>query len=153
MLTVWLISSSILILVFLTLMYNQANLGRAPGIKSRLILFLTFNQAEINRSADLPELESPRFQQPPDQLFNKLIEIVDVLGWEALQIDHKKNIIQAVVTTPVWRFKDDMTISVIPEGDGSYIYAHSRSRKGTGDLAANSHHLQQLLEKLQMIGK
>lgn len=149
MLTIWLISSSILVIIFLTLMFNKANLSEAPGIVARLKLFLTFNQAEIDRSADLPELESPSFQESPEQLFNRLIDIVNSLGWEVLQTDHKKNILQAVVTTPIWRFKDDMIISVISEDEGCYIYAHSRSRKGTGDLAANSHHLQKLLKKLK----
>ena len=148
----WLIISSILIIVLLILMKNQANLSQAPGIKARLKIFLTTNQAEINRHPVLPELQSPQFNLSQAQLFEKLPAVIESLGWQIKLTDSTSYLLEAVVSTSVLGFKDDIDITILAEGKGSYLYANSRSRIGRADLAANSHHLQILLQQLQQAG-
>lgn len=150
MLILWLVVSSITVLVFLVLMNNQANLSQTPGYPARLKIFLTSHQAEISLEPILPELRSPHFDLSQAQLFEKLPEIIQALGWEVELSDNTNYLLEAVVTTSLFGFKDDVDISILAEGEGSYLYANSRSRKGRADFAANSHHLQQLLRQLRL---
>ncbi len=46
--------------------------------------------------------------------------------------------IQAVATTRLCRFKDDVTVTVQPEGAGVVVNVRSHSRIGKGDLGANA---------------
>jgi len=122
---------------------------QAPGFMPRLKLFLTSNVAEINSQPVLPELKSPHFKWPAAELFNRVTDIIELLGWKIENSDQQTHTLHAVATTPLFKFKDDITLSVLTDGENSYLIARSSSRVGQGDLAANSHHLQQLLEQLE----
>jgi len=148
----WLIISALIVIVFLVLQNNQANLMQQPGIKARLKIFLTSHQADISRDPVLPELYSPVFQLPQSQLFEKLPAVIDALGWQQLQVNANTFSLKAVVSTPLIGFKDDVEIFVMADGQQSYINAVSRSRIGRADFAANSHHLQQLLRAIEQAG-
>ena len=152
MLFFWLGSSSVFVVTFLVLLNNQANLSQAPGYKLRLKTFLTTHQAEINRDPFLPELRSPQFQLTQAQLFEKLPAIIESLGWKIELTDSTNYLLEAVVATPLLGFKDDVDISILSDGAGSYLYANSRSRVGRADFAANSHHLQMLLQQIRKQG-
>lgn len=149
MLLLWLTVSAVIVVVFLVLMSNQANLSQAPGLKQRLKIFLTTHKAEISREPILPELQSPKFALSQAQLFEKLLAVIETLGWKVNLSDSTHYLVEAVVATPLFGFKDDIDISILADGEGSYLYANSRSRKGRADFAANSHHLQKLLQQLQ----
>ena len=142
----WLILSTPIVLILLVLLSNQANLTQTPGVMPRLKLFLRTNVAEINLQPVLPELKSPRFKLSAQELFNRVSTTVESLGWTIEYSDAQKQSLHAVVTTSLWKFKDDIKITAVADGDTSYLQATSGSRVGKGDLAANSHHLQQLLE-------
>lgn len=150
MLLLWLSVSAVIVIVFLVLMSNQANLNQAPGLKQRLKIFLTTHKAEISREPILPELQSPKFALSQSQLFEKLPAVIESLGWEIKLSDNTNYLFEAVVSTPLFGFKDDVDISILADEEGSYLYASSRSRKGRADFAANSHHLQKLLQQLQL---
>ncbi|MDH5394282.1 MAG: DUF1499 domain-containing protein [Gammaproteobacteria bacterium] len=146
---IWLIISAVVVIVSLVLMQNQANLSQAPGVFPRLKRFLSTHQAELSRNPALPELLSPHINQPAADLFAKLPAIVEALGWQISQTDPEQYRLQAVVTTALFKFKDDVEITVKTEGDGSYLLARSRSRVGRADFAANSKHLQLLAKQLR----
>jgi uncharacterized protein (DUF1499 family) len=62
-----------------------------------------------------------------------------------------------VRTTPLMRFKDDITVRVVPatgQGGGGRITAESQSRVGKGDLGQNPRNLRELLTAIrgQMAG-
>lgn len=151
MLLVWLVLSSITVLLLLVLVSNNANLSQSPGVAARLKIFLTTHRAEIKQQALLPELESPKFNLSAEQLFEKLPAVIQSLGWEIKLTDSTNYLYEVVVSTPLFGFKDDIDISILDDGGGCYLYADSRSRVGRADFAANSHHLQQLLAQLQII--
>jgi len=148
----WIIISTLVIVLFLVLKSNQANLLQQPGIKARLKIFLTSHKADISRDPVLPELRSPVFELTQQQLFEKLPVIVEALGWQQLQVDAETFSLKAVVSTPVMSFKDDVEISVLADDQRSYLIASSRSRVGRADFAANSRHLQQLLKAIEQAG-
>jgi len=145
---IWLAISTPIILIFLVLLMNQANLTQAPGIKHRLKLFLQTNTAEISSEPVLPELKAPVFDLSPDQLFEQILSAARAFGWEIKHSDATSHTLHLVVTTGLWKFKDDIRVTVVKQDNGSSLHAVSQSRLGRGDFAANSHHLQQLLNQL-----
>ncbi len=59
-------------------------------------------------------------------------------------------VLRFVRTTPLMRFKDDITVTIIPLGDGRCrIEAESRSRVGRGDLGQNPRNVDELLSALE----
>lgn len=144
----WLIISIPVIITSLVFITNQANLTQPPGLLPRLKLFITSNVAEISPQPVLPELTAPVFKLPAATLFENVLTAAESLGWQVINKDSEALSVQAVVVTSLWKFKDDVRIEVIDQGETSSIYAKSASRIGRGDMAANSHHLQQLLQQL-----
>jgi len=142
---IWLILSLPVVIFFLVLLGNQANLSQAPGPVKRIKLFSTTNTAEISPESYLPELKAPIVNLSPDELFDRLTTGIQTFGWEIVASDKANHTIHLVVTTSLWKFKDDIRVTVIKHDNGSSLYAISQSRLGSGDLAANSHHLQMLL--------
>lgn len=142
---IWLILSLPVVIFFLVLLSNQANLSQAPGPVKRIKLFSTTNTAEISPDSYLPELRAPVLHISPDELFDLLTTGIQSFGWEIVASDKTSLTLQLVVTTSLWKFKDDIHITVIKQEHGSSLHAVSQSRLGRGDLAANSHHLQMLL--------
>ena len=141
----WLILSVLVVIVFLVLQSNQANLAESPGIAKRLKVFLTTHKAEINLNPVLPELRSPHYSVPPDELLFQVMTAMEQLGWQQVRQVKPGIGAKAIVVTPLWRFKDDVKVEIVTEGDGSSLRATSKSRIGRADFAANSAHLQCLL--------
>ncbi len=150
MMLFWLIISVPVVVLFLVLMSNQANLLQSPGMMPRLKIFLTTNIAEISPEPVLPELTAPVYPLSQQQLYDTVINVCESLQWTIANKDPAQFQINAVVTTSLWRFKDDIQLTILEQDtNNSSLHAISRSRVGSGDLAANSHHLQQLLSVLE----
>ena len=72
--------------------------------------------------------------------------VVERLRWEST-LDHEKKEIKAVVTSKLWKFKDDVTIQIQPaQPSGSTLFVRSASRTGKGDLGANTRHVMDLIQ-------
>ena len=56
--------------------------------------------------------------------------------------------IQAVHTTRVFRFKDDVTITLRPAGGRTRVSVRSRSRMGKWDFGQNARNIRELLAEL-----
>jgi len=146
----WLFISVPVVILFLVLMNNQANLLQSPGMMPRLKIFLTTNTAEISTEPALPELTAPIYPLSQQQLYDAVIKACESLQWTIVRKDPAQFQIDAVVMTSLWKFKDDIQLTILKlDTSSSSLHAVSRSRVGNGDLAANSHHLQQLLLALE----
>ena len=83
-----------------------------------------------------------------------MLVVARASGWEVLTTSafppapSKTREIRAVATTRLWRFKDDVTIRVDPEGEGSVVNIHSQSRIGKGDFGANARRIRQFQAEL-----
>ena len=58
----------------------------------------------------------------------------------------RENEVRAVRTTPLFRFKDDVTVRVHADGDGARAEVTSASRIGKGDLGQNPRNIKKLLQ-------
>jgi uncharacterized protein (DUF1499 family) len=121
---------------------NRLPLLEPPGLMTRLSVYLNTNVAETMADSSFPELQPRRSAAPPELLLDIARRAAQGLGWEITVLDAEKKEIQAVVTTKIWKFKDDVTITIKPaQPNGSELWVRSASRVGKGDLGANTRHI------------
>jgi len=85
-----------------------------------------------------PEIHPIQSSLPPPAAFERARQVAEDMGWDIVAADASTGIIEAVDTTPFFRFKDDVVIRVRPSGQGSRIDLRSRSRLGRSDLGKNA---------------
>jgi len=129
------------------LVLNRPPLLSPPGPLERLKVYLMTNVAETRVDHPFPELRP--LLVPADTVEARVAvrDAMEVLGWT--EIREANGEITAVVTTPLFRFRDDVSVHLEPRGDATRLYARSASRVGRGDLAANARHLRQLFEAVE----
>jgi len=133
---------------------NRLPLGDPPGPSVRLDTYLNTHVAETSEDAAFPELRTRRYVLPADVLYAKVKEaVVRMPGWEIAAANDDRREVHAVVTTKLFRFKDDVTIGVIPEPGGRQaLKVRGESRVGKGDLGANTRHVLDLYDALEQVG-
>ncbi len=72
------------------------------------------------------------------EAYKHSLAMVKKLGWRVLREDMEAGIIEAVDTSSVFGFKDDVVIRVSVDGEGSRVDMRSVSRVGVSDLGANA---------------
>ena len=95
----------------------------------------TINDVRTGATPEYPDIQPQRFSKPADQIFAAALATAREMGLEITAQSPEKGEIQAVATTRVFRFKDDVTITVGRDGQ---VNVHSRSRIGKGDLGTNA---------------
>lgn len=88
----------------------------------------------------------------PRRAFERALEVADELGWDIVAQSPDTGIIEAVDTTPFFRFKDDVVIRVRPDGQGSRIDLRSHSRVGRSDLGKNASRIMEFVRAFPMRG-
>jgi len=85
-----------------------------------------------------------------ENAFKKALRIAKNMGWKIIATDEKNGIIEAVDTTPIFRFKDDVIIRVtnigIGIGIGSRIDLRSQSRIGLSDFGKNASRIRSFIK-------
>jgi len=72
------------------------------------------------------------------EAFARSVAAAKALGWEVIAQDEQTGTLEAVDTTAIMGFKDDIAIRISREGDSSIIDLRSVSRVGVSDLGANA---------------
>lgn len=75
---------------------------------------------------------------PTKLAFTTALSVVEQLGWELIAQNQAEGRIEAVDTTPLWGFKDDVVIRIQETEAGSRLDLRSVSRVGLSDLGANA---------------
>jgi len=131
---------------------NRLPLTEPPGLWTRLSTYLNTNVAETRADSSFPELRLRRYEAPPELLFDVARRAAQNLKWEITVLDAAKKEIQAVVTSKIWGFKDDVTIQIQPaQPSGNWLWIRSASRVGKGDLGANTRHVLDLSQAVDAI--
>ena len=114
--------------------------------------YLTSNVAETTKDSEFPELRPQTYAAPAALMFDVARRSAQGLKWELTTVDTEARKIEAVVTTKIIGFKDDVTIWVEAESeDRSTVYARSASRVGKGDLGANTRYLMNFQETVNIL--
>lgn len=86
-----------------------------------------------------PDLKPILRADPPESAYLAALAAVGRMPrWSVVAADATARVIEAVATTGLLRFKDDIVIEVRPKGTGSAVHMRSKSRSGKGDFGANA---------------
>ena len=97
-----------------------------------------------------PDLETRALTDGPAAAFERARAAVERLGWEVAAEDPAAGRIEAVATTDLMRFKDDIAIRVTATDDGgTAVDIRSRSRVGRHDFGANADRIRAFLSELE----
>jgi Protein of unknown function (DUF1499) len=96
-----------------------------------------------------PELGSLRNSQPAQENFSRAQAIAREMGWRIYHADIDAGVIEAVDTTALMAFKDDVIIRVREQAGETLIDLRSVSRVGQSDFGANAERIRQFQRKFQ----
>lgn len=68
--------------------------------------------------------------------------------WEVTVSEPGRLHLEAVVTTPLLKFKDDVAIDVRPAATGCTLHMRSKSRLGKGDLGTNAARIRDFFKRI-----
>ena len=105
----------------------------------------TINDVSTGTTPEYPDIQPQRFSRPADQIFDAALATAREMELEVTAQSPEKGEIQAVATTRIWRFKDDVTITVARDG---VVNVRSKSRIGKGDLGTNARRIRDFQSRL-----
>jgi uncharacterized protein (DUF1499 family) len=108
--------------------------------------------AELQRRA-YPDIDTVELDVPAQRAFDIAKRIVAKRKW--LVIDEREpqpprrlGRIEAVARTPIMGFREDVSIRVTPDGDGSRVDIRSASRYFESDLGSNAARISKLIDEI-----
>ena len=96
-----------------------------------------------------PDLQTLQTDLAFEELFERAVRVASDMGWEIYLQDANAGVIEAVDTTAIMGFKDDIVVRVRTNETGALIDLRSVSRVGIGDLGANAKRIQTFMAALQ----
>jgi len=105
--------------------------------------------APIQRAccADLHPVHLPL---PPEQAYLRVLAVSSLMpGWRITSADAMGRTIEAVDTSRLFHFQDDIVLRVRADGDGSRVDVRSKSRDGKGDLGVNATRIRAITQRLE----
>ncbi len=99
--------------------------------------------------AAYPDLKPLALSVSQEKAFEKALEVVTKNGWEVIASDADEGRIEAVDTSLLFGFKDEIVVRVAASDEGSIIDIRSRSRIGRIDRGANAKRIRRYLDALK----
>lgn len=106
--------------------------------------------AEQQRTA-YPDLQTLTYTQSKPELVEASNQAIENLGWELVNVDADKGIIEATETTAWFGFKDDVIIRVTDNDSECLVDIRSKSRVGQSDLGKNTARIHSFIEELDSV--
>ncbi len=111
--------------------------------------------AEQQRIA-YPDIEPVSLDVPPQRAYEATLNLIQRRKWRIVverqpQPPRREGRIEAVARTPIMGFSEDVSIRVLPDGEGSRIDLRSSSRYFEHDLGSNASRVQKLIDDLSEI--
>lgn len=98
------------------------------------------------------DLHPAKLSVPPAEAYERALRTARAMpAWTITRADPAGPAIEAVATTNVFRFQDDIVIRVRPDaaGAGSRVDMRSKSRDGKGDIGANTARIRAYMAALE----
>lgn len=95
--------------------------------------------------AAYPDLQTLQSTRSYASSYNIALTTARDLGWEVVREDPNAGFIEAVDTTAIMNFRDDVVIRVRTNADGSLVDMRSVSRVGVSDLGANAKRIRRFM--------
>lgn len=106
------------------------------------------SNAEPQRAA-YPDVRPLDLPLPVDDAFTEALALVEARGWEVLSADPAESQIEAIATSRLFGFADEVAIRVTETDTGTRIDMRSRSRLGQIDRGANARRIEAFLADLE----
>ncbi|MCG3857584.1 DUF1499 domain-containing protein [Psychrobacter sp. Ps2] len=106
--------------------------------------------AEQQRTA-YPDLQTLTHAQSKPELVKASKQAIENLGWELVNTDTDKGIIEATDTTAWFGFKDDVIIRVTDNDSERLVDIRSKSRVGQSDLGKNAARIHSFIKELDSV--
>ncbi|MDN3448329.1 DUF1499 domain-containing protein [Psychrobacter sp. APC 3281] len=106
--------------------------------------------AEQQRTA-YPDLQTLTYAQSKPELVKASKQAIENLGWELVNTDADKGIVEATETTAWFGFKDDVIIRVADNDSKRWVDIRSKSRVGQSDLGKNAARIHSFIEELDSV--
>jgi uncharacterized protein (DUF1499 family) len=108
--------------------------------------------AELQRQA-YPDIEPLSVNAPPQAAYDAALAVIQRRKWRVVvdrppQPPRRDGLIEAVARTPIMGFRDDLSVRVRRDDEGSKIDARSASRYGRHDFGTNAARIRSLLEEI-----
>lgn len=103
-----------------------------------------------NRQKQLfPDIKSIQSSLTKKQAFNLAFKIVKNNDWDIVSESVEKGTIEAVSSTPIFSFEDDVVIRIKAADSGSIIDIRSHSRIGRGDRGKNAQRVREFIKQFK----
>lgn len=96
-----------------------------------------------------PDLAPLAVPMAPAAVYERALQLVQERGWTVVGSDAAEGRIEAVATSRLFGFADEVTIRIAPEGSGSRVDMRSRSRLGQIDRGTNARRIRGWLADLR----
>ena len=100
--------------------------------------------------AGYPDLAPLSVQSAPHAVFSLAMLLVQERGWTVVGSDATEGRIEALATSRLFGFTDEVAIRIAPEGSGSRVDMRSRSRLGRVDRGINARRIRDFLADLNI---
>ncbi len=97
-----------------------------------------------------PDIQPLILRLPADRVFTATENVVKAQGWQITAIERAGGRIEAVDTTKLFGFKDDIVIRVAPQAGGTRVDVRSASRVGKSDVGENAKRIRKFLDDLSL---
>ncbi|MPZ11144.1 MAG: DUF1499 domain-containing protein [Kiloniellaceae bacterium] len=104
--------------------------------------------AALQRAA-YPDLAPLALGVAPERAFALALALAEDSDWEIVAEEPEEGRIEAVDSTLLYGFKDEIVIRVEPSEDGAVVDLRSRSRLGRSDLGVNAARISRFLAALE----
>lgn len=109
------------------------------------------NVVETGRTPEYPELDPRTYALASARVYSATVETLASLPrWRLVGSGSGKEAtaIHAIRTTRIFRFEDDVTITIRPIGKGTLVNVRSASRVGRVDFGQNARNIEELFAAL-----
>ena len=115
------------------------------------ILWPPLHRVETGRPSEYRDLQLLTVALPPARTFDAALTVARTLPrWTVVTTVPAAGLIQAEARTLLWRFVHDVTIRIVPAGEGrTTVSVRSASRVGREDLGQNARNIRVFLRLLR----
>jgi len=108
--------------------------------------------AEQQRTA-YPEIDTVELEIPAQRAYEVTLQVVNKRKWLVIderppQLPRRVGRIEAVARTPIMGFREDVSIRIAPDRDGSRVDIRSASRYFESDLGSNAARISKLIDDI-----
>ena len=123
---------------------------KAPELRSPGANALDIDPATIElQTRHYPDIASLALEAVPPEIYANAIEYASQQGWQVYHENPDNLSFEAVASTMLLNYKDDIVIRIRTENGKSVVDARSASRIGRGDLGANAKRIREFLNAMK----